>query len=72
MHNDDQALQQLIAIIQQRTRNYAKRQETFWKMYRRSLEPHFKKSGSMLVQVDLSSDVQGVVVKNSLAQFLKE
>jgi len=69
--DDDDALQQLITIIQQRTRNYAKRQETFWKTYRKALEPYFKESGSMVAQIDLSSDVQGVLVKDSLAQFLK-
>lgn len=32
--------EQLVAVIQKKTRNYAKRQETFWRMLRARLEAH--------------------------------
>ena len=70
--HDESSKDRLIEIIQQRTRNYAKRQETFWKMFKRLLEPHFEKSNSMIAEVNLSDSLQKDLVKKYLMQFLSQ
>ena len=70
--HDEDSKDRLIEIIQRRTRNYAKRQETFWKMFKRLLEPHFEKNASMIAEVNLSDTLQKDFVKKYLMQFLSQ
>jgi tRNA dimethylallyltransferase len=51
---DDEALKKLAEKIAQKTRHYAKRQVTFWKMFKKLLDPYFKKSDSSIIEIDLS------------------
>ncbi len=58
----------MVCKIQQKTRNYAKRQETFWRMLYKKLENNIQEPRPLLHMIDLSN-VQGTAL---LEQFIKE
>jgi tRNA dimethylallyltransferase len=58
----------LIATIQKKTRNYAKRQCTFWRMLKKLLDNNFK-DGSLAQEIDLNHTSS--IVTSSIVQFLK-
>ena len=60
----------LIKTIAQKTRHYAKRQMTFWRMLERSLEPYCHPP-SKIVTVDISDDTKAYpLYKKVVSQFL--
>lgn len=59
----------LYSSIQKKTRNYAKRQLTFWRMLEKLMNKHFKKS-SQAVEVDVSRATQEQF-KESVVNFIK-
>ncbi len=48
---DEQHKKELIASIQQKTRNYAKRQETFWRMLRRAVEEEHARDAAAAMSI---------------------
>lgn len=65
---DEQTLPLLAAKIAQKTRNYAKRQVTFWNMFKKLLAPHFKRTYSEIVEINLSEKTT-INLKQKLEQF---
>ncbi len=65
----DQDLKQAISMIQQRTRNYAKRQETFWRMLAKQLKDELG-DGSHFEQVNLTSADLDLYIKDLLEKLL--
>ncbi len=68
-----QSLQQTIAAIQQRTRNYAKRQMTYWRMLRKEIECIYHKNGMIneasilpFVEVNLTTGDLDLYIKRLL------
>lgn len=58
-----EAFDQLVEIIAQKTRNYAKRQITFWKMFKKLLEKE-EKSTLKIVEINISeTSVQDILKK---------
>lgn len=61
----------LISTIQKKTRNYAKRQETFWRMFKKNLEPYI--SSDTIIECDLlSKDATSSLCKVINMLFLKK
>jgi len=65
-----EAYQIMIKAIQKKTRNYAKRQETFWRMFKKILAAEFKKTDSIIIQVNLTQDLHRKKIAKNLAQFI--
>ncbi len=66
----NEAQENVMTLIAQKTRNYAKRQETFWRMFKKLLIPVFKGSHSKVLEVNLTDDANAQGVKEGLKQFL--
>jgi tRNA dimethylallyltransferase len=64
------ARQKVITTIAQKTRHYAKRQGTFWRMFKKLLLPHFTNTESDIVEVNLTQDQKAIQVGNHLKKFL--
>lgn len=60
-------LHQTIATIQQRTRNYAKRQMTYWRMLKKEIEHIYPKSELPFVEVNLTTGDLDLYIKRLLA-----
>jgi tRNA dimethylallyltransferase len=74
LHNPStQPLQQTIATVQQRTRHYAKRQMTYWRMLHKEIEACCKKTmndvstDASLVEVNLTTGDLDLYIKKLLA-----
>lgn len=65
----DQEKEHLYASIQKKTRNYAKRQLTFWRMLEKLMNEHFKKP-SKAIEIDVSQITQKQF-KESIMNFIK-
>lgn len=65
----EQEREQLYVTIQKKTRNYAKRQLTFWRMLEKLMNKHFKKP-SQAVEVDVSQ-ITKKQFKESVMNFIK-
>lgn len=65
------SLQNVIAIIQQKTRNYAKRQKTFWKMFKKQLDSLAGQESSVIIsELNLTLEDPRLYI-NQLLQDLK-
>lgn len=65
------SLEQTEQLIAQKTRNYAKRQHTFWRMMRESLVPHLT-SPSRIAEISLSLQDSYTSLNTIVDDFVKE
>jgi tRNA dimethylallyltransferase len=69
----ENSLQTLIGVIQQRTRNYAKRQETFWRGLKKAIGPEFKAAKiGKIISINLTLMDDDLYIKqvfNTLMEF---
>ena len=65
-------LEQTVSLIQQRTRNYAKRQETFWRMLKKDIESARNQTGQNLgkiLEFDLTYSDIDLYIKQLLGEI---
>jgi tRNA dimethylallyltransferase len=67
----DQSLLAIQESIAQKTRNYAKRQHTFWRMLKKMLAPHLH-APSELIEISLSSQDGYTSLATVVNRFIKE
>ncbi|MFS8507490.1 MAG: tRNA (adenosine(37)-N6)-dimethylallyltransferase MiaA [Candidatus Babeliales bacterium] len=56
--------------IAQKTRHYAKRQETFWSMFKKLLTPYVTDAQLAIIEINLSKDEQALELTKKLKTFL--
>jgi len=66
----DKAQKDMTQKISQKTRHYAKRQETFWSMFKKLLTPYVKDTHLAIIEVDLSKDEQALELTKKVKNFL--
>jgi tRNA A37 N6-isopentenylltransferase MiaA len=60
----------MIQKIAQKTRHYAKRQETFWSMFKKLLTPYVKDTQLAIIEINLSKDEQAEELIKKIRTFL--
>ncbi len=69
--DSEQTLEAVIATIAQKTRNYAKRQHTFWRMFKKTIMPHMQ-APSHVVEISLSAQDSYTSLATVVDRFIKE
>ena len=64
---ENASYQYMQRTIQQKTRHYAKRQMTFWLMFKRIMEE--EEQEKKILEINLSEDNGKVIVKKKLEEF---
>lgn len=67
---NNETYQTMITSIQKKTRNYAKRQETFWRTFKKILQNESAQSDITIADINLTDDPKKNRIKKYLAQFL--
>ncbi len=72
-HHDtlQEPLESVIEVVAKKTRNYAKRQHTFWRMFKKTLEPHLQ-SPSKIEEISLSQQDSYTLLTTLVDRFIKE
>jgi tRNA dimethylallyltransferase len=66
----DKAQETMMQKIAQKTRHYAKRQETFWSMFKKLLTPYVKDTQLAIIEINLSKDEQARELTKKIKTFL--
>lgn len=66
----NKAQETMMQKIAQKTRHYAKRQETFWSMFKKLLTPYIKDTQLGIIEINLSKDEQARELTKKIKTFL--